>query len=146
LQGAGVYVDIFNADDRLHNTYNPGVLTISDNTIALKERDDSILGNFVFFGPPFVSNIGIRLWETKEVQTVVSGNTLSWTPTDHSGDPTWIVKQQTNQWFGRSGPPIAIQIDNARNANYTITDNTATGFQYGAYGVTMDDKAFWTVT
>ncbi len=47
VDGAGIWVDVFNADDNHHKARNDGWLWLLDNTVIVRERDDGLLGLWV---------------------------------------------------------------------------------------------------
>ena len=144
LEGAGIWVDIFNADDELHTQRNPGWFTIADNTVSLTERHAGLLGD-QFFGPRYEPNTAIWVWESKEAQFTVTGNTLAF-KAGASSDPLAPLDPVTGIFrFGADETPMGISIDGARDGTYTVSGNHATGFQYGVKGTQMDGKALWAV-
>jgi len=144
LEGAGLWVDIFNADDELHTKWNPGWFTIADNTIHLTERHPGLLGQ-QFFGPAYEPNTGIWIWSTKQAQFSVTGNTVTFQK--GSSDPLQPAKDLVDQWlrFGPDDAPVAIALDGGRDANYTFTGNHATGFPTGLKADDLDAKVQWAV-
>ncbi|MHB8634122.1 MAG: hypothetical protein ACYDBQ_09180 [Thermoplasmatota archaeon] len=143
LEGAGIIVDIFNADDVLHKWVNPGWFTIAQNTIHLKGRDPGILGQ-TFFGPTFDPNTAIKVWTVKEVQLHIAGNVMSWEPASQQ-DPTTPVQQALPFLFGGGGDPTAVSLDGVRNANVMLSDNSGTGFVNGIQADQMDNATHWYV-
>lgn len=140
LQGAGLIVDIFNADDELHKWYNPGWLTIADNRIDLQGRDPGILGT-QFFGPTFEPNTGILIAEAKEVQLHVMGNHMSFTPATQQS-PTAPLAQLLPFLYPQQDP-IGIHVVGVRNANLTLHANGGSGFTYGVWAQSLDDATAW---
>ncbi len=143
LTGAGILVDVFNADDELHYTANPGWFEITDNTVNIKERQRDILGDFVFFGPQYAPNTGIRVWAAKEMQMSITGNKLSFEKTSNS-DPLVLLDDLT-PWLHADQTPMGIQLAEVANATVTVANNKATGFEYGVSASFMDEDTFWAV-
>ncbi|MES2156111.1 MAG: hypothetical protein V4510_13335 [bacterium] len=144
LEGAGILVDIFNADDELHYTTNPGWMDIQDNKIHIKERDPDVLGTFVFFGPRYAPNTGIRVWEAKEVKMRITGNTVAFDKSS-TPDPLAPLNPITGNWFGRDSTPMGVQLDGVNNATVTVANNKATGFDYGVAADQMNEATHWAV-
>lgn len=143
LQGAGIWVDIVNADDELHKVRNPAWFTVADNTVALVERDAGLMGT-PFFGPAYDPNTAISIYAAKEVQFKVTGNTMSFQKAG-STSPTQTLSQAAPWLFGNGGTPIGIGILGVRDANLTLAHNTGQGFEYGIAAYQMDEKADWYV-
>ncbi len=128
VQGAGIWIDVFNADDARHYTRNNGTLTIEDNAVHLEGRDHGLLG---MFGPHFDPFIGYQIQTTKELALILRGNTATYMPgesgpLDIGGDP------ETR----------AILIDRMTDADLLVADNTATGFDIGLEAKRFDDVRF----
>ncbi|HUR61384.1 MAG TPA: hypothetical protein VM286_03350 [Candidatus Thermoplasmatota archaeon] len=138
LVGAGVWVDVFNADDKLHTTRNPGWFWITDNTVQLAERHDGLLGT-QFFGQPYDANTAIRVDTAKEMQMDLRGNTLSWHATQ-SSDP---LSDLLGKFMQAPPTPVGIRLSGIRDANLTLVGNTGTGFMQGISGFNMDGKTHW---
>lgn len=146
IEGAQIWIDVFNADNDRHDTRNPGWLTVTENTIIMKERkSDEVLGFTVpfFFSPtlPYVPNVGILVQATKEFEGTFSGNRLSFVPLPQDQEdpladllPFLQVEQEK---------PAAIWIEGVRDANLTLEGNVADGFYYGVYARDMDEDAYW---
>ncbi len=144
LEGAGILVDIFNADDELHYTANPGFMTIADNTVHIKERQKDVLGQFVFFGPQYAPNTGIRVWAAKEVQMSITGNKVSFDKTSQSSDPLSPLSDLM-PWWNQDQTPVGIALQDVRNSTITVANNKANGFEYGVAASQMDDHTYWAV-
>ena len=149
IEGGQIWIDVFNADDRLHQERNPGWLSILDNTVTMKERKaEDILGlgvPFVFTpAAPYVPNVAILVVASKELEATIAGNRLAFVPLpeetkgpldDLLGD---FISEETPE-------PIAIELSGVRDANLLIADNQATGFHYGVLARDMDEKVTWTL-
>ncbi|HLF16716.1 MAG TPA: hypothetical protein VI796_04710 [Candidatus Thermoplasmatota archaeon] len=146
VEGAGIWIDIFGADDEYHLERNLGTLTLADNQVTVKERDDSgLLGETPLFWANYRPNAGICLWAGKEAQVEIRGNTLAFVAAPERDDPTDVLGGLAPFLFYPEIEPAAIVLDYVRDANITIADNTAGGFQYGVYAQQMDEKVFWSV-
>lgn len=144
--GSGIWVDVFNADDKLHTTRNPGWLWITDNTVQLQQRRDGLLGT-QFLGQGYDANTGIRVDTVKEVQVDLRGNTLSWQAT-RSSDPAGSLADGLGGLlpFQDSKPvPQAITLSGAKDAAITIAGNHGTGFAFGVSARDMGKDALWNV-
>ncbi|MEA3191006.1 MAG: hypothetical protein QOD77_1588 [Thermoplasmata archaeon] len=148
VDGAGILVDIFNADDELHTSRNPGWLSILDNAVTMVERKPGLLGN-VFFGPLYDQNTGIRVWAAKEARIDVRGNTLSFQSAPATDDPVATLSDMINQaapfFAADQTAPTAIHLDRLALANVTVAGNKATGFEYGVAARDMAEDAYWIV-
>lgn len=143
LQGAGILVDVFNADDELHKQVNPGFFTIADNKVSIKERDRDILGSFVFFGSAYAPNTGIRVWEAKEMSMSITGNTVAYEAASNS-DPLDALDAVTGM-FSYEQVPVGIQLMQVNDAKVTVAGNKATGFERGVSAFGMTETALWAV-
>ncbi|MEA3203908.1 MAG: hypothetical protein QOI63_1588 [Thermoplasmata archaeon] len=141
LVGAGLWVDVFNADDKLHTQRNPGWFWIVDNTIQLQQRHDGLLGTQMF-GQRHDPNTGIRVDTAKEMQMDIRGNTLSWQATS-SSDPTADLLGGLLR--GGQPVPVGIALSGVRDGDVSIMDNRGTGFTQGVAGFNMDKLARWAV-
>jgi hypothetical protein len=138
--GAGIWVDVFNADDKLHTQRNPGWLWITDNTVSLQQRHDGLLG-LQFFGLPYDANTGIAIDTVKELQVDVRGNTLSWQATS-STDPTADL---LGGLFQQKPTPAGIRIRGASDGSLVVADNRGTGFAQGVAAFDLDKTVAWAV-
>jgi hypothetical protein len=143
LEGAGIWVDVFNADDRRHLGVNPGWFYITDNQVDLVEREEGLLGE-QFFGPWYQPNTAIWVWQSKEAQFFITGNTMTFKAKPQASplDPLKDLQPQWMRW-GPDERPIAVSIDGARDAAYTVSGNKAVGFEFGLKGANMQEDAFW---
>jgi hypothetical protein len=138
--GAGIWVDVFNADGKLHTLRNPGWVWITDNKVQLQQRHDGLLGT-QFFGRGYDANTAIAIDTVKEMQMDVRGNTLSWQATS-SSDPTADL---LGRFFDDKPVPVGIRISGVRDGSILVADNHGTGFAQGVAGFDMDAKATWDV-
>ena len=119
LEGAGIWVDIFNADDAHHKERNDGWLTIADNEVHLVGRDQ---GPFGLWGAGHDAHTAIRVFTAKEVDLRVTGNRMTFKAGEDDG-PLAILSPVAY--------PTALAIDGFRDAHALVADNTATGFHTG---------------
>lgn len=143
LEGAGILVDVFNADDKLHKEFNPGFMTIADNKIHIKERDRDVLGTFVFFGPAYTPNTGIRVWESKEMVMRITGNEIAFEASKNA-DPLAPLSDLFFGW-GHDQTPRGIALEFVRNGTVTVAGNKVTGFDLGVAAQYLEEDAFWAV-
>jgi hypothetical protein len=146
LEGSGIWVDILNADDRLHKLRNPAWLTIAGNSITMAQRDDGLLGT-QFFGPWYEPNTAIWIWSTKEAHIQVTGNTMAFKGSG-AADPLAPLAPLTGpatQWFSPDRTPKAISIEQGSDESITIAGNRGTGFEYGVKARDLDEDVRWAV-
>jgi hypothetical protein len=129
VEGAGIWVDILNADASTHKMWNPAWMTISDNQITMKQRDSNGLLGTQFFGTRFEANTGINVWAAKEAWITIQANKLTFTASG-TNDALKPVKDLT-PWFFTDDTPVAISLQAIHDANVTVQGNQATGFQFG---------------
>jgi hypothetical protein len=137
--GAGIWVDVFNADDRLHKMRNPGWFWVTDNTVELKERPKGLLGE-QFFGRAYDPNVAIRVDDAKEATFDIRGNTLSWKEDASARGPLPAIGIP---FFAEESRPTAILFQGVRDATLLVQDNRGTGFAHGVAAASMDEKAHW---
>ena len=147
VTGAGIWVDIFNADDEKHKVRNPGWLAIEDNTVDVQERDPGALGlvPFVSTAPQYEPQVGIWIMDVKEVQLSVQRNIVSFAPKADSPTAQIYDLEQTLLRTTQSQGPTGILIETARDANITVANNKATGYTFGVDARSMDEKVQWAV-
>lgn len=142
---AGIWVDVFNADDDRHYDRNPGTLEVVDNVIDYKPMDrEHMLGIFYFGGGGPFEPTGLMVQTAKEVQLVVTGNRLSFTPNEEQEDPT---NPDLLAAFGGEEPdPAAIRLGGIKDSRLTLQDNVFDGFYYGIYARQFDSDVAWNVS
>ena len=140
LEGAGIWIDVYNADDENHYKRNPGTLLLTDNVIAVKERQPEY--PLPFFQTNYLPYAGIQLQTTKEFDAMIARNQMTFTPVQKNADP---VGDLLKPFFFADQTPVAIDIQGVRDANLTITGNSADGFEYGVRALSFDEKVYWTV-
>ena len=128
LVGAGLYVDIFNADDERHTETNRGLMEIADNDITLIEESD---------GLPFEGAYdGITVWNAKDVNLKVTNNAVRFQRTD-SATPD-VDDQFESQTAG-------ISLRTLRKGDVSIVGNFVKDFFYGVRATDMSADVFWRV-
>jgi hypothetical protein len=125
LVGAGMYVDIFNADDENHTTTNRGVMHIANNDITLQYSDDQL---------PFEQFDGLTVWNAKDLELNIVGNKIRY---DGSGDPLAADDDS------RSASGIYLQ--RLKEGNVSIVGNYVENFFYGVRASDMSENVFWKV-
>ncbi len=129
VDGAGIWVDVFNADDNHHKARNDGWLWLLDNTVIVRERDDGLLG---LWGPAYQPAVGFQIHSSKEVEMLVKGNHATFIAND--ADP--LVP------FWSSARPVAYQVDRLHDAGLMFMDNQAEGFEVGLKAGRFSEVAF----
>lgn len=125
LIGAGMYVDIFNADDENHTTTNRGVMDIRNNDITLLYGDQQL---------PFEQFDGLTVWNAKDVDLNIVGNKIRY---DGSSDP--LEADNDN----RSASGIFLQ--RLKDGDVSIVGNFIENFFYGVRATDMSENLFWSV-
>ncbi|MEK6986054.1 MAG: hypothetical protein AABX89_06705 [Candidatus Thermoplasmatota archaeon] len=143
LTGAGIWIDVFGADDERHKVPNPGLVTVADNTIKLQKRDDGMFG-LSTFGTGFQSNTGIWVMAVKEVEFRIERNTISWSDATQAS-PVKPISDLLPGLFAQEAEPMAIYLDRADLARITVADNTASGVAYGVRASQFGEDALWAV-
>jgi hypothetical protein len=125
LVGAGMYVDVFNADDERHTTTNRGVMDIRNNDITLLYGDQQL---------PFEQFNGLTVWNAKDVALKIVGNKIRY---DGTGDPL----EADNDNRLASG----IFLQRLKDGDVSIVDNYVENFFYGVRATDMAENVFWSV-
>lgn len=143
---AGIWVDVFNADDERHYDRNPGTLEIVDNVIDYKPvQDEHLLGLLYFGGGGPSVPTGLMIETAKEVELIVTGNRLSFTPNEEAEDPTNPDLFAT--LGGQQEPePAAIRLGEIKDAWMKLRDNTFDGFYYGIHAQDFAEDVAWDVS
>ncbi|MEA2517530.1 MAG: hypothetical protein QOG16_1368 [Actinomycetota bacterium] len=126
LIGAGIYVDIFNADDENHIKTNRGLMQIEGNDITLTYPEDDLT-----FGSGYD---GITVWDAKDVDLNIINNSIRY---DGSADPL----AQDNEYSTARG----ISLRTLDKSDVTIGGNYIENFFYGIYASDMSNTVFWRV-
>ncbi len=154
IDGAQVWIDVFNADDERHKARNPGTLQVLDNTVTLRQRpDEDALGLGVplpfLTARPFLPDVGILVQATKELNATISGNRITFVPVEQQEPkgPLSPLGELVGQFFGPTREePAAILIEGVRDAHLTIDGNQASGFVYGVRARDMDQQVEWSLS
>ena len=122
LFGSGLAVDIFNAEDKLHEKWTKGSLEIRGNRITLEpgELEDS-----------FSTRDGITVWSARHLHLFIRDNVVS---ADHSGDPTSAV-------WGRSDS--GIRLDDVDEGMVHLMGNSVMGTYFGINARQMTKTVRW---
>jgi hypothetical protein len=148
LEGAGIWVDIFNADDTNHDLFNPGWIAIEGNTIALQQRQSDGLMGTQFFGNPYEANTGIKVWQAKEMWMSIKDNSVTFAKAGQSASPTAAVDgalRPLAPWLYPDETPIGISLDGVRHGQLVVSGNKAAGVEYGLKATSMDEDTEWFV-
>ena len=151
IDGGQIWIDIFNADDQNHKARNPGWLSVVDNVVVLKERQDKgLLGLGVgvpfVTAQPYVAHAAILVQATKEFEATIAGNLLTFLPADDQPSKGPLADLGLPDFMGpQQEEPAAIRIEGVSDANLTVADNQASGFYYGVQARDMDAKVAWSV-
>ena len=124
LVGAGLYVDIFNADDENHSKTNRGLMHIADNVITLERADTEQL---------FEGRYGIDIWNAKDIDLHITGNKIvSKIDSALPGD----------QWDYITG----ISLSDLDVGDVHITDNEVSNTYYGIRASQMTETVYWAIS
>jgi len=143
VEGAPIWVDVFIADDRLHEKRSEGWLDIHDNTVTVNERVDKDGVPLFDFGPYYHPSAGISVSAAKETEVSIRGNTMKWVPADK--DDGLPVVSDVEAMFAYQAPVAGIYLDFVRDAEIEIQDNSAEGFEYGVHARELAEDVTWTV-
>jgi hypothetical protein len=125
--GAGIWVDVFNADDSNHHARNDGWLAVTGNSVELHERDAGILG---MWGPNWQPLVGYQVVSAKELVFEMSGNSARFVALEQQGPLPQL-----------GGKPVttAFDLDRLTDGNVTFVGNNADGFDVGLSGSRFED-------
>jgi hypothetical protein len=127
LVGAGLYVDIFNADDENHTGTNRGLMEIAGNDITVKEASD---------GLPFEGTYdGITVWNAKDINLQIMDNAVRFEPSDSALDAGEEFDSQTS----------GISLQTLRKGDVSIVGNFVKNFFYGVRASDMSQDVIWRV-
>lgn len=128
VRGAGIWVDVFNADDSRHEERNDGWLTIEDNIVRVEEREEEI----PFFSTAYQPYVGFQIDLAKEVEIVLRGNQAFYLPAEEGGLPLLS-----------SGPVVSgYEVDRLKDAHLVVEDNRADGFDIGLHLRSFEDVSW----
>ncbi len=138
LDGGGLYVDVFNAEDEDHEQPNPGTLVIEGNEITLREPDEEDVLQRLFQHRLLD---GIQVDRVKTLDLEVRGNTVTfegeYTEPDDGFPTGWLTS-----WI-EDGVPVGIRLVDGRTTNATIEGNTIEGTHYGVKASDLDASVSW---
>ncbi len=137
IEGGGLWIDVFNADDSRHDTRNPGTLILDGNTIAVQQPDRD-LGPWFEYG--YSGHAGIQIQTVKELELFVRNNTLQFT-----ADADRNALEQFWDGLMYDEKPAGIRVVGVRDGSIEIRGNQAVGFDYGVWARQMDEETTWTV-
>lgn len=126
LHGAGLWVDIFNADDRNHLATTHGAVDVIDNVIDLRRE-----GGTAWFRQPF----GIHVAQARDVAVTISGNTVIG-PNLKTGPLAFI-----EDIF--DGDPVAIDLVDMDLAEIYIYKNNLTQWLVGVEAQRFTETVHW---
>lgn len=126
LQGAGLWVDIFNATDPNHLATTHGTVDIINNTIDLRRE-----GGAGWFGQPF----GIHVATAKDVQVTISGNSV--VGPDAKTGPLAFLEDMFD------GDPVGIDLVDMDKAEVYIYKNTLSRLLVGVSAARFTDTVHW---
>ena len=122
LIGAGLVVDVFNADDNNHTGTQRGLVEVTDNVITLQRPDSDVLA----------TRHGIEVWDVKDLELRITGNSV-----------VSEIEQDalTNTWLRTSG----IFLESVDEADVFITDNKVANTWYGVRASRFSESVDWWV-
>jgi hypothetical protein len=125
LTGAGILVDVFNADDRHHVRTYRGMVEVANNRIALG-KDDFFSGRQL---------MGIQIRNAKDVHTHIAGNRIVGWKTGNG------VLAMLEQWDSNAG----ILLQNVDKADVMILSNYVENRTFGVHAMNFTVSVQWTI-
>ncbi len=126
LEGAGIYVDTFNAADELHRKIARGVVDIARNRITLRHSETSRYFNAL---------TGINVWSSRGMTMKLDRNTVSGVA------PRWS-EEPLHAWDTQG---TGIKLFSVDAAGITITGTRLTNLAYGIEAASMSKTVYWTI-
>ena len=123
LNGAGLMVDIFNADDERHTGTQTGLVDIRDNVITLERTTDENL---------WTRKDGISIHRAVDAMVMITGNTIN-------GEPPAERDVLDAQFTDDSG----IHLADINKADVHIGANEIRNLQYGVRASQMTETVHW---
>lgn len=123
LYGSGLVVDIFNAEDELHQKMGHGAVWLSNNKIVM-EQDTT---------DPFRTYTGIDAYAARNLMLHINGNSVRWAQAPEGLD---------QQFTGDAG----IRLHTFDAANVHIHNNELSDFDYGVIASTFTENVHWWVS
>jgi hypothetical protein len=126
LIGSGLYVDIFNADDRNHTETERGALEIAGNQITVHDRDNDTFSSGAH---------GIDIWDATDVDLTIARNVI-----------TGVNKESlpSHEWVETQG--AGINMYNLDLSNVYITDNRVIDMPFGVTASYMTESVEWWIS
>jgi hypothetical protein len=125
LSGAGLHVDVFNADDERHTGTRRGLLEIRGNRIALERTSDDF---------PWSSKDGIAVSTATDVEVSIVDNVV----VGEAADERDVLDE-------RFAADAGILLAGVDLANVLLQDNRVANMLYGIRASNMTKSAFWTI-
>jgi hypothetical protein len=151
IEGAQIWVDVFNADDENHAERNPGWLSVVDNVVTMREREGKgLLGLGVPLAfltvEPYVPHVAILVQATKEFEATISGNILTFVPASQQASDDPLAPLGLPRFGQRQQEePAAILLEGVSDASLVLENNQASGFYYGVRARDMDEQVVWSL-
>lgn len=128
LVGAGIMVDVFNADDERHTGTNTGLVDIRNNKVSLvRELADNLLWGW---------KDGIRIQRAKDARVEIVGNKIVGEP---RSDRDLLDEQSSSSDGG-------IVLDDVDLANIYVADNSVTDMTFGVRASNMTKDVHWWIS
>lgn len=122
LIGAGLYVDIFNADDNNHMGTERGFVHIADNAITLQRPETELLG----------TRHGIHIRDVKDLELHITNNSIVSEIEDNG---------VTDTWQKSSG----VLLHDVHDADVSIEENKVANTWYGVRASYFTESVEWWV-
>ena len=127
LIGAGLMVDVFNADDERHTGTNTGLVDIRNNKISLvRELDDNLWG----------WKDGIRIQRAKDAKVTIANNQITGEPVADRD----LLDERSSTYDG------GIVLQDVDLANIYVTANKVTDMQFGVRAASMTKNVHWWIS
>ena len=123
LIGSGLYLDIFNADDRNHTGTERGFVEIAGNTITLQRPDSDLLQ----------TRYGIEVWNVRDLELRIKGNRIVSEIEENAATETW---QRTTGVF----------LQEVDDADVYVTNNEVSNTWYGVRASYFSESVNWWVS
>jgi hypothetical protein len=120
LFGSGLWVDVFNADDELHQKIGHGTVVLSGNQIALEA--DSM--------DPFARQDGIVVQQAQGIMLHIAGNSVSWKENDD------LLQDDFNEEAG-------IRLNDIDTGKIHIYNNQISDVDYGIFASRFTKDVQW---
>lgn len=127
LRGAGLVVDIFNAEDERHTNTNRGLVEIARNNISLSRDDDSL---------PWDQRDGISIGRVVDLDLRIVGNDIAYEP----------AEDMIGAALEEHVYDIGISLQDVDKADVVIARNSVADMFYGVSASRMTESVQWTIT